>query len=379
MKLTLTNTAIKGLDAGATLWDTMVPGLHVRALDSGKAYYLFFRTKDGISRRPKIGDVTVVDLARAREIARSLLADVAAGKDPIQERTKARGAMTVDDLFRRVLKEHWRRKKSSREIERIYDAHIKSRLGSARVRNVDYQAVNGLHAALSATPIQANRALAALSKMLSLAERYGERVLGSNPCKLVSRNAELRRARFAKPHELQEIGKALDTVWADEPASAAFIALLIYTGMRKGEVARAKRKWIERLPDGNGVLHLPDSKTGQRDVYLSKHAIALIDKLPEPKDGTLTGILDPKKTWAKVSKKAGCPDLRMHDLRRTFASVSLAGGASISLIGELLGHKTAQTTKIYARLMDDAAHKVADSTGDRMTLLLTSAPSSAST
>lgn len=370
---TLTNTAITALDEGKTVWDSVVRGLHVRALKNGKAYYLFYRTKEGVSRRPKLGDTKILELAKARELARSMLAVVAGGGDPVADRTRGREAMTVRELFTRAFKEHWSRRKWKGDVWRLYHAHVDAGLGNRRVRDVAYEDVAGLHAALSATPGEANRTLAVISKMFNLSERYGERVLGSNPCRHVSRYPELARSRFAKPEELAAIGKALDALWATQPASVGFIALLIYTGMRTGEVASARREWIERLPKG-AILHLPDAKAGARDVFLSTQALEVIDRLAA-KDGTLTGIQYPRKTWDRVREAAGCKDLRLHDLRRTWASVSLAGGASLSLIGELLGHKTAQTTKIYARLMQDPAHQLAKATGDRMSNLLASSAS----
>jgi len=143
---------------------------------------------------------------------------------------------------------------------------------------------------------------------------------------------------------------------------------MIFTGMRPGEVAAARRDWIERN-EGFAILRLPDSKTGQRDVYLPPQAVALLDALPVA-DGTLTGIRSPRGLWRRIRTEAGCPDLRLYDLRRTFATVGLAAGNSISLMGELLGHKTAQTTKVYARLMEGAARDSVLATAEKMQALL---------
>jgi integrase len=398
MKKTLTNTAIKALDEGHTIWDTEVKGLHIRALKGAKSYYLFYRTQHGVTRRPKLGGTDILSIADAREIARKHLATVASGGDPVAERNKSREEPTVKDFFDRCWKSHWSSKKDSRNTRRLFDARIAPRLGNQRVRAVCYDDIVGLHRALAATPVEANRTLALISKLLNLAERYGERSLNSNPCKHVSRYPELSRNRFASRDELVKIGAALDDAlvnarkeltckpearghgWSpaaaqDAIASLTFIGLMLFTGMRPNEVAMARREWITRLEVG-GVLHLPDSKTGQRPVHLSAHALAAIDALPVPTDKTLTGIQYPRKTWDKVREAAGCPDLRLYDLRRTFATVSLAHGASISLIGEVLGHKTVQTTKVYARLMDGPAQALVSATGSQMQRLLgTPAPS----
>jgi len=141
----------------------------------------------------------------------------------------------------------------------------------------------------------------------------------------------------------------------------AFIYLLILSGARKGEIAAARPEWL----DGD-VLRLPDSKTGEKPVYLPPAAMAVIARLPRTRSGTLTGILDPKKFWEGIRTRAGCPDLRMHDLRHTFASAAISAGLTLAQIGELLGHSSTQTTQRYAHLIEEAAHTAAAQTADVM-------------
>jgi len=369
MKKTLTNTAVNAAQPGDVFWDTVVPGLHLRALRQSKSYYLFYRAKNGVERKPKLGNVSIVTLQQAREMARDMLSEVAAGKDPMADRSKAKGEPTVAEFFERCYREHWMRTKDHLNIRRLFDAYVAPRIGSDRVRALHYADIHRLHTAMQATPYQANRTLALVSKMLNLAERYGERDIGSNPCRHVSRYPELSRRRFANVEELAGIGAQMDLLFTKQPASVTFIALMIFTGMRPKEVANARRDWITKVEAG-GVLRLPDSKTGQRDVYMPPQALALLDKLGPVPDGTLTGILYPRKTWERMRQAIGAPDLRLYDLRRTFATVSLAGGQSLSLIGEVLGHRTAQTTKVYARLMDGAARDLVAATGNTMAGLL---------
>lgn len=382
MSKTLTDAGIKSLQLGATLWDTQVRGLHVRALAGSKAFYQAFTAPDGRKRRPKLGDVGVLTIGQARELARANLTAVAHGNDPVEERVNLRQSPTVLEYWQQeVWPNHYTRKKTGPECHRVFYAHVVPRIGSKKLRDVDYQDIARLHADLAATPYEANRTLSLVSKVLTLAERpilagrSGHRDRGSNPCGLIPRYKELARKRFAKLDEIQKIGRAMDGMWdeagpgwggAQRRRALTFIALMIYTGMRPGEIAGARREWI----DGHGVLRLPDSKTGQRDVYLSAQARGAIDRIPAPEDGTLTGIQLPRDTWDRIREMAGCKDLRLYDLRRTFATVSLAGGQSLSLIGEVLGHKTVQTTKIYARLMSEPAAALVASTGDRMAALM---------
>lgn len=375
MKKTLTNTAVQAAQPGDVIWDVVVPGLHLRALQTSKAYYLFYRTKAGVARKPKIGDVTVVSLQQAREIARAHLSEVASGGDPMAARSKSRAEPTVAEFFERCYREHWMRTKDHLNIRRLFDAHVAPRIGHHRMRALCYDDILRVHSAMQATPYQANRTLAVISKMLNLAERYGERDIGSNPCQHISRYPELSRRRFAGPAELAAIGQQMDLRFKDNPHNVTYIALLLFTGMRPSEVAAARREWVVPVESG-GVLRLPDSKTGQRDVYLPPQAMTLLAKLPAPPKGgdnltPLVGSVDPRRTWEAMRKAIGAPDLRLYDLRRTFATVSLAGGQSISLIGEVLGHRTVQTTKVYARLMHGAAHDMVATTGNAMAGLLT--------
>lgn len=376
-KKMLTASCIKALSPGDTVWDTEVKGLHVRAIGESKSFYLFYRTLIGVSRRPKLGDTTILTIAAARELARANLAAVASGGDPAADKRKARGEPTVAEFFERCWDDHWKKKKDAANTRRIFGRLVAPRLGNQRVRALSYEQIAGFHSSLGATPIQGNRSLALVSKLLNLAERYGERSLNSNPCRHIPRYPELSRSRFAKREELGTIGPLLDEAWQTNPDSAAFIGLLLFAGMRPKEVECARREWIVRTEAG-GILQLPDAKTGQRDVYLSRQALGFIDKLPAPpkQDGLtpLVGVKYPRRLWDDIRTRAGCPDLRLYDLRRTFATVSLAGGNAIGLVGEALGHKTVQTTKVYARLMSEAATDLVANTSDRMAGLLGHSP-----
>lgn len=372
----LTASCIKALEPNSTVWDTEVKGLHVRATATGKSFYLFYRTQSGIQRRPKLGDTDILAIAAARDIARGHLATVAAGGDPAEDKQKSRGEPTVNEFFERCWHAHWSQKKDSRNTRRIFDRRVAPRLGNKRVRAVCYDDIAGLHSALAATPVEANRTVALVSKLLNLAERYSERSLNSNPCRHTPRYRELSRKRFAKSTELAALGPLLDHAWTTNPDGAAFIGLMLFAGMRPIEVKQGRREWIERLAAGDGIMHHPDAKTGQRDIYLSARSLALLDRLPAPPkdaDGLtpLVGVKYPRRLWERLRVEAGAPDLRLYDMRRTFATVSLADKNSLALVGEVLGHKTAQTTKVYARLMNEAASDLVRSTGDRMHALLT--------
>lgn len=390
-RVALTNTAIEAMAIGAELKDDRVPGLSVRRNAGGRSFLLYYRARgSGAQRRPKIGDCAVLTLAQAREIARNMLARVAAGEDPSAERGAARAAPTMDDLWERCEREHWNKGKAwDREAARLWATYLRPKLGGRRVAEVSYDDVWRVHDKLKATPVTANRTLAVASKMLSLAAKFGPENAkwrtAKNPCEDVTRFPERKRKRYAKPVEMAQVAALLEAEALAHPEQAAFVYLLIFSGARPSEIVNAGPEQIERREkDGvlYGVLRLrgktSDATGEDRCVFLPPQAMAVLAKLPAEgvplrrRDGsrgrrTITGLAGvPRALWKRVK-----PDgMWMRDWRRTFATVALSNGLAIGKVGELLGHASVQTTKIYAKLMDDEAHAAAAAVAGQMETLL---------
>ena len=366
-------TSIRTLQPGAVIRDDVVRGLEVRSFSSGRqSFYLWFRTKLGKARHPKIGDCGVMSLADARRIAKEMLTEVAAGRDPIADRNNEKREPTMTELWQKFWSLHGQHLKSAEDYRRMWDKIIAPRHAATRVRAFRYEDAVAMHREFESTPYQANRVLQFMSVMFNFAERPLKwRDLHSNPCVGIKHYQEIKRRRYATPSELAAINADLVAWEARKPQEVAFIYLLLYSGARPGEIETAKREWLEELPGGGGVLRLPDSKTGQRDVFLPVQAMAVVAKLPRYLDGTICGRPQPRKFWNNVRRRAGCPDLRMYpDLRRSFATVAYSQGRSIDEVGGLLGHKTRQTTLVYARLRDDAAAVASAAAGNAMAALL---------
>lgn len=361
----LTNTAIEAMRPGDVLKDDRVPGLSVRCHGAGKSFMLYYRTKHRTQRRPKIGEYGALTIAQARDIARNMLAQVASGGDPSGDFHRARHDPVMDELWDRCAREHWNRGKTwDAEAARLYRHVIRPRIGGLAVSVVGYDDVKRVHDAEKNNPFQANRALAVLGKMLKLAERWGMRPLGSNPCQHITRFRESSRRRFATADELARIGATLDRL-AEDPArlsAVAFILLVMYSGARPSEIERATPAMLDRVErDGKvfGVLRIDEGKTGRRDVFLPPQAMTVLERLPAGRRHLAGRAKAPRKVWEAVRREAGCEDLWLRDLRRTFATVALSSGVPLSLVGELLGHADPKTTKIYAKLIEDEAHSTA--------------------
>jgi integrase len=347
-------------------------------------------------------------VTEARLVAREMLVKVAAGQDPSTKPELTQENPTVDDLWERVERDHYNRNKDwDKEAKRLYTAHLKPKLGRKKVRQVCYDDIKPLHEGLRATPIEANHVLAVISKMLNLAEVYGQgrrkwRPINSNPCAAIKRFRTRKRKRKAAPDEIAAVGARLEAELAKLPPNrvaparreawqlnrlrqVAFLYLLIFSGARPSEIVRLEPPMIERWTiEGKtfgafSVHGKTTDETGEdRRVFLPPQAMAIIDHLPREgiarrhrngKRGrrTVTGLAHlPRKMWARVKP----PGMWARDWRRTFGSVALSNGIGRDQIGELLGHLSTQTTAIYSKLYEANAVAAASLTAERLDEML---------
>lgn len=369
------------LKPGQTLWDQgtrgAVKGLHLRAFPGKKVFYLYYRTRGGIQRRPKIAEYGSIDLAGARMIAQKMLFEVAQGGDPSQDTQDLRSEMTVGALFELTYQKHWLKKrrttpsKHAYEVSRIYNAHIAPFFAGVKISTLTATMVREWHGHFEHCPYAGNRALETLSKIMNFAEEQELKSQNTNPCALVKPFMERSRERYATHDELRAIDVVLRGEWSRHPEEVAFIYLLMFTGARPSAIGRAQ--WADL--DGYGRLTL-DGKTGRETVQLPVQAMEVLRKLTIVWEGkkptTLTGIKFPRAFWEHVRREARCEDLWARDLRRTFATVGMSAGLEISSISELLSHKSTQTTKIYAKLDPKNKEAAANITGEALEKILKS-------
>lgn len=375
--------SIKNSKPGDTIWDreeaASVHGLHLRHLETKKMFYLRYRSREGVQRRPKIGELGQITLAQARSIAKDLMLRVSKGEDPQGDWSAARAEMTVAELFERAWKTHWnkpRYQKSgwAKEVQGYWTRNIEPTFGRARLSTVKVADVRAWHESYRETPYAGNRALEVLTRMFSVAEADELIPRNTTPCWKIKGFTEKKRRRYASPAELAKILTILEREKDNNRVAVTFLYCLIFTGSRP-EVLEVVRPEDLKPSDyeGTRVGILSFSGKGSEDsgeeesVVVPADLMAMIERLPRQKDGTIFGRKIPYRFWYKVRKEAGCPDLWARDLRRTFATVGMSGGVTEGVIGKLLNHASVQTTGIYAKLDQSARIAASATIADRIT------------
>lgn len=364
------------------LFDEQLPGFGVRVLPSGKKSFLIQYRRNRHTRRLTFGRFGTMTAEQARTKAIELLAAVKAGRDPGAEAAHRKNAPTLSALGARFLEEHVSqhcRPSTSREYRRSIELFINPVLGSASVLEISRADISALHHKMRHIPYQANRTLGVLSKMFNLAEVWGVRPDGSNPCRHVKRYPEENRERFLDAEELARLGQTLTEIEAESaetPSAIAAVRLLALTGCRLSEVLTLKWEYI----DGE-TIRLPISKTGRRPVYLGAAARKILDQIEKLPGNpyVITGkkpgshLTDLQHPWQRIRKRAGLEDVRIHDLRHSFASGAIALGEGLPMIGKLLGHTQVQTTARYAHLAADPVKAAAERVSENLASALASA------
>ncbi|MDE4140952.1 tyrosine-type recombinase/integrase [Phaeobacter gallaeciensis] len=363
------------------LWDSTLSGFGVKILQSGKKRYIFkYRPHGGGRRAPTrwmtIGTHGEIPLETARNIARECATQVAKGEDPQSDKVKKREAPSLSDLWDRFDQGDMKRLKPAtiRDYHSLWKNILEPAFGNRRVADISRADVDRLHSSIGDTPYQANRSIAVLSKMMTLAEIWEWRDQGTNPCRYVRRHAEGKRERYLSREELGRLGAALTNLvdlgllWPD---MANLFRLLLLVGARRNEISNCEWSWIDW---DRRIIALPDSKTGAKPLFLSSEAITVLQnqkittrhqssKFVFPGVRADKAIVNLSKPWKLICEEAKLEDLRIHDLRHTAASIAVGQGVALPIIGRLLGHTQTQTTARYAHVDADPALRAADTIG----------------
>jgi integrase len=367
-------------DRGARItYDTgpdKVSGFGIRVTASGAKSFVLNYVVSGRERRMTIGSYPAWKVAVARKEAERLRREIDQGNDPLGQKQAERDAPTVNELADRYLDEWARPRKRSgpaKADEVMLERYVRPEIGKQKVKGIAYEDIDRLHRKMSkATPHQANRVLALLSKMFSLAVLWQMRA--GNPTKGVQRNHEEPRYRYLSGDELRRLTEAL-AVHPSEAAANA-VRLLLLTGARRGEVLGST--WDQfGLKDGTWTK--PSAHTKQKKnhrVPLSAPARQLLAEMKADAErrtgekGELSPRVFPSSTdrgihrsWVAICRAAGIEGVRIHDLRHHYASILASAGLGLPVIGALLGHTQPGTTARYAHLFDDPLRAATERVG----------------
>ncbi len=346
-----------------TVWDSEIRNFGVRVAPSGRKMFVYQYRFNRRSGRLTLGSADVLSVTMARDLAREAAVKISRGIDPGAERDAKRNAITVAALAERFDASHITfsvKDSTAREYRYALKRYILPELGSKKVADVTRANVAALHIKMRDKPTQANRTIEVVSKMFNLAEEWGLRPPATNPRRGIKKYPETKRERFLSEAELQRVGEVLIEMEAERvemTSAVAAVRLLMFTGCRLNEIMTLQWSFVDLRA---GVLRLPDSKTGKKIVSLGGPALEVLGAIDrvEHNPWVLTGrveggrLTDLQPFWQRVRARAGLKDARIHDLRHTFASFAAASGMSLHMIGKLLGHSSAQTTRRYAHLAE---------------------------
>jgi integrase len=419
MQAKLTKRALDALRAPAEgrayVYDTELPGFGVVVASSGGiSFFVQYRVpgagRAGAAKRMRLGQYPAITVDIARAEAKKLLGKVAHGADPAAARAERKHACRVRDLGKDWLADgegRWKAK-TLEEHRRVWEKRILPALGSRAVADVTTAHCAALHRALKGTPYSANRLRDALINFFAFAESQGLRPKHSNPARDVRKYKEHARERFLTPEEAVRLGDALARAEREglppaptrrkawklgksskhttkakkagqydraNPFAVAAIRFLLLTGWRKNEALTLEWSMISTE---RGTATLPDTKTGKSTRHLGATALALLEALPRlkgspycfPGKDPKQPLVEINRVWYAVRYAAGLEEVRLHDLRHSFASMIASDGGSLLLIGKLLGHKSLRSTERYSHLLDDPVKATADVAAGKIASLL---------
>lgn len=377
----LTKSVVDGAqatDKDYELRDTIVPGFLCKVTASGrKVFMLQYRTNLGERRKPKIGLFGELTVDQARSIAQDWLADVRKGSDPSAAKQAGRQAPTVKELCSQFIEEYSKTRNKPSTVATYQDQidrYIVPKLGRIKVPELTRLDVTAMMRDMVKISATANRVLACLRKMLNMAEVWGYRPDGSNPCRHVPKYRESGETRYITDEELARLYAYLERADAEgleHPTLTLAIRLQFEFSARMSEIRMLQWDWIDF--DSRRVVW-PDSKTGSISKPMSEAAHQLLSNADriEGSSYVCPSIYDKEiplpegtyyNSWRRILQRAKVPHVGTHGIRHRAATDIANSGVPVKVGMALTAHKTVSMFMRYVHTEDDpvraAAEKVA--------------------
>jgi integrase len=351
-----------------TIWDTELKGFGLRILPSGSCFWTVRLRRRGKHTRVTLGRPDEVAALLARAQARRLLAEAAV--DGLPKQKAAVAAITLEhfvEMYWDDVARYWKPSTAKRNFT-AWRVQLLPAFGAMRISDVRSADVRLWRDDCAGDQeAQYNRAIPVLGSLFKYAEALNLRRKGSNPCRGLARYRRAAKERYLSPLEYRRLGAALRAAGDRYPSQVAIVRLMLFTGARISEIRDLRWEWV--CPPH---LLLPDSKTGPRTIWLNSQALAVLAGIPRREGcalvfpnstGTKPLTIDP--WWGSFRRSCSMPDLRLHDLRHSFASTAIMDNVPLVTVGKLLGHALPETTAKYAHLADevigDAAQRISSS------------------
>lgn len=387
-KLKLTKTVVDAAQAESEaheLRDTMIPGFLLKIAPTGrKTFMLAYTANNGQRRKPAIGRLGEITVEQARTIAKDWLADIRKGKDPGAEKSAARRAATVKELFDRFITDYSepRNKPSTVKSNRGHGkVHIVPQLGNLKASEVTRADIANLMSKMANTPVNANRVLSTARKMFNMAEVWGIRPDGSNPCRHVPRFPERGKTRIITDAELTRLYAYLnkaETEGLEHPLILLAIRLQFEFAARMSEILELQWAWVDL---DKRRVEWPDSKTGGMSKPVSAEAMRLFESAPRFEESPFVcpSVFDPYRPmskftysdgWRRVLERAGLDHIGTHGIRHRAATDIANSGIPVKVGMALTAHKTVTMFMRYVHAEDDPTRAAADIVAHRRQVLI---------
>ncbi len=382
-KIKLTKSAVDAAQPQAQpveLRDTLVPGFLCKITPAGrKVFMLQYRTNAGERRKPALGQYGELTVEQARSLAQEWLAQVRRGGDPGAAKTEARKAPTVKELCAKFMEDyskHRNKPSTQKGYQGNIDRNIIPILGRMKVQDVKRPDVAAMMKKLDYKPGEANKALAVLRKMFNLAEVWGYRPDGSNPCRHIPLYTGGKTTRLITDDEMAKLFKYLEQIEAEGLVPYVIplaIRLQFEFAARRSEIVLLEWEWIDLE---NRRVVWPDSKTGGMSKPMSEEAYRLLSTAPR-QEGNPYVLPSPRHPgehlttgeyyngWSRTLNAAGVPHVGTHGIRHRSATDIANSGIPVKVGMVLTAHKTVTMFMRYIHTEDDPVRQAAELVANR--------------
>lgn len=392
-KIKLTKTVVdtaKPQSLDLEMRDTLIPGFLCKITPTGrKVFMIQYRTNSGERRKPSLGLFGELTVEQARALAQDWLAEVRRGGDPSGQKAAARKAPTVAELCVRFMQDHSRtRNKPStqRAYQHQIDRSIVPSLGSMKVPDVTRIDVTALMKRMEKSPTQANRVLSCVRKMFNLAELWGYRPDGSNPCRHVPKYPEKGKTRLISDAQMAKLFAYLDKAdieGLEQPTLILAIRLQFEFAARMSEILTLQWDWVDLV---HRRVVWPDSKTGGMSKPMSTEAFGLLSTAPRYEDSAYVcpSIFDRRRPmtnngyysgWRRILRRADIPHVGTHGIRHRSATDIANSGVPVKVGMALTAHKTVTMFMRYVHTEDDPVRAAAELVASRRKVVVETRPS----